>query len=227
MSKTIGERIREVRNERGLTQKALGEKAGIAEPTIRRYELGKLNPKVDTVKKIAAALNVPWYELYPGEEDGEDVKLLFRSVEEATKQAEYDARLDSAGAYISTLQYSAEYESDVEWGADEINNWIKKRLPDVAKKFNVKEKDLDDAVYWAYSSEERWLQNIHEAVLDKPIKFRSLEKICRALIQLSGEGQEEAAKRVEELAKIPDYQRPAEPAGDGTQSADDKEPDKK
>lgn len=224
---TIGELLKKARLDAGMTQKELAEKCGMADSAIRKYESGKVIPKINTVKKIAAALNVPWYELYPGEEDGEDVKLLFRSVEEATKQAEYDARLDSAGAYISTLQYSAEYESDVEWGADEINNWIKKRLPDVAKKFNVKEKDLDDAVYWAYSSEERWLQNIHEAVLDKPIKFRSLEKICRALIQLSGEGQEEAAKRVEELAKIPDYQRPAEPTGDGTQSADDKEPDKK
>ena len=32
MAKTIGERIRELRNERGLTQKELGERAGIAEP---------------------------------------------------------------------------------------------------------------------------------------------------------------------------------------------------
>ena len=58
MAKTIGERIRELRNERGLTQKELGERAGIAEPTIRRYELGKLNPKFETVQKIASGLNV-------------------------------------------------------------------------------------------------------------------------------------------------------------------------
>ena len=58
MSQTIGEKIREIRKARGLTQKELGEKAGIAEPTIRRYELGKLNPKIETVKKIADALGV-------------------------------------------------------------------------------------------------------------------------------------------------------------------------
>ena len=39
---TVGERIRAARRARGLTQKALGEACGIAEPTIRRYELGKL-----------------------------------------------------------------------------------------------------------------------------------------------------------------------------------------
>ena len=227
MSKTIGERIREIRNERGLTQKTLGEKAGIAEPTIRRYELGKLNPKINTVKKIATALNVPWYELYPGEEDGEDVKLLFRSVEEAAKQTEYDERLDSASAYISTLQFSAEQESEIEWTAEAQNNWMKKRLPEVAKKFNVEESDLDDKIYWNFAPEEKWLNNIHEAVLDKPIKFKSLERICRALMQLSADGQEEAAKRVEELAKIPDYQRHTAPAGDVPSGTDDKNPAEK
>lgn len=63
MSQTIGEKIREIRKARGLTQKELGEKAGIAEPTIRRYELGKLNPKIETVKKIADALGVDAWNL--------------------------------------------------------------------------------------------------------------------------------------------------------------------
>ena len=47
-----------------LHKKELGEKAGIAEPTIRRYELGKLNPKIETVKKIADALGVDMNALY-------------------------------------------------------------------------------------------------------------------------------------------------------------------
>ena len=59
----IGDKIKELRLRSGLTQKSLGEKCGIAEPTIRKYELGKLNPKVETVKKIADALNVPVSEI--------------------------------------------------------------------------------------------------------------------------------------------------------------------
>lgn len=55
---TTGERIRQLRKEAGLTQKQLGEKCGIAEPTIRKYELGKLKPKIETLIKIANALNV-------------------------------------------------------------------------------------------------------------------------------------------------------------------------
>ena len=56
---TVGDRIRSFRKSQNLTQKQLGELSGIAEPTIRRYELGKLNPKYETLSKIAAALGIP------------------------------------------------------------------------------------------------------------------------------------------------------------------------
>ena len=54
----VSERIRLARKEKGLTQKQLGELCNIAEPTIRRYELDKLHPKIETIKKIANALDV-------------------------------------------------------------------------------------------------------------------------------------------------------------------------
>ena len=79
MEQTIGAKIRELRKARGLTQKELGEKAGIAEPTIRRYELGKLNPKFETVQKIAKALNVPEAFFYPIDEQIETAKREAKS----------------------------------------------------------------------------------------------------------------------------------------------------
>lgn len=62
---TTGERIRLIRCEKHLTQKQLGDlcKPKIAESTIRRYELGKLNPKIETIQKIAVALEVEITEL--------------------------------------------------------------------------------------------------------------------------------------------------------------------
>lgn len=53
----VGENIRKIRIERGLTQKELGEKCGIADSAIRRYELGRANPKLETLEKLANALN--------------------------------------------------------------------------------------------------------------------------------------------------------------------------
>ena len=55
---TVGERIKEARKKANLTQAKLSELTGIAAPTIRRYEAGKLNPKLATIDKIAVALDV-------------------------------------------------------------------------------------------------------------------------------------------------------------------------
>ena len=72
---TVGERIRAARIRCGLTQRALGNRAWIAEPTIRRYELGNLNPKIETIKKIAKAMSVP-QQLLMGEQPFPDPFLL-------------------------------------------------------------------------------------------------------------------------------------------------------
>lgn len=56
---TVGEKIRRIRKEKGLTQKQLGELCGMNEANVRKYELGKANPKIETVDKIASALGEP------------------------------------------------------------------------------------------------------------------------------------------------------------------------
>lgn len=53
-----GETIRQLRKEKGYTQKQLAEKCDMYESQIRKYELGNANPKLETIRKIAAALDV-------------------------------------------------------------------------------------------------------------------------------------------------------------------------
>lgn len=62
---TVGENIKRIRKERGLTQKMLSELCGVNEVQIRRYELGQknANPKIETIKKIADGLGVSLSEL--------------------------------------------------------------------------------------------------------------------------------------------------------------------
>lgn len=55
----VGKKIREIRKEKKLTQKELGKACGIDEANIRKYENGKQKPKVENLKKIADALDVP------------------------------------------------------------------------------------------------------------------------------------------------------------------------
>ena len=86
---TIGERIRNARKARTLTQKQLGELAGIAEPTIRRYELGRLKPKFETIVKIADALNESVWELYSNHELD---SVTLDQFDESTKKIAYFVR---------------------------------------------------------------------------------------------------------------------------------------
>ena len=65
---TIGERIKIVRKEKGITQRELGDRLGISDVGIAQWEKGKRNPKADTVKRIADALEVP-VEFILGESD--------------------------------------------------------------------------------------------------------------------------------------------------------------
>ena len=55
---TIGSNIKRVREEKGMTQKELADKCNIIYQTIGKYERNLLNPKLETIRKIAKALGV-------------------------------------------------------------------------------------------------------------------------------------------------------------------------
>lgn len=79
---TIGESIRKARNDMGLTQSELARRVGLATVTIRQYENGSREPRLNTIKQIAAALNVqPEYFLpvLRGEDGGMTMgkKIIF------------------------------------------------------------------------------------------------------------------------------------------------------
>lgn len=62
-TENIGENIRLARKARGLTQKQLGDLCGMADSAIRRYELGNGRPKIETIQRIAKALDVDPFSL--------------------------------------------------------------------------------------------------------------------------------------------------------------------
>lgn len=59
----IGQNIKKIRLSKNMTQKQLGDLCGMADSAVRRYESGRANPKIETLRKIAKALEVNEQEL--------------------------------------------------------------------------------------------------------------------------------------------------------------------
>ena len=62
---TFGKHLRKLREERGLTQEELADKAGMHFTYIGQIERGLRNPSLINLQKIAKALNINGGELLP------------------------------------------------------------------------------------------------------------------------------------------------------------------
>lgn len=80
-----GEDIRAARENSGLTQSELAERAGVSQPLIARIESNDVDPTIDTLYSVVAALNDSTADV-----EQEEVKISMPSVlEDARKQTGY------------------------------------------------------------------------------------------------------------------------------------------
>ena len=92
----IGDRLRAVREEKQLSQGDIEKRSGLLRCYISRVENGHTVPAVETLEKMARALEVPLYQLfYDGQEPPELLNLPKRktATEIAWGSSGKDARL--------------------------------------------------------------------------------------------------------------------------------------
>lgn len=93
----VGTRIRQLRDQKGLSQGDIENTTGLLRCYISRVENGHTMPSLETLERFAAALDVPLYQLFIAGEDGLATphltprKSLEELVEEGGK-AGHDAR---------------------------------------------------------------------------------------------------------------------------------------
>jgi transcriptional regulator with XRE-family HTH domain len=76
----IGDRLREMRVEKKLSQGDIERRTGLLRCYISRVENGHTIPAIETLEKLARALEVPLYQLfYEGEEPPKLPSLLKRT----------------------------------------------------------------------------------------------------------------------------------------------------
>ena len=85
--KLIGKRIQIIRKSKKLTQEQLAEIIGIETPSLSYLETGKYAPSVETLQKLAFALNVKPWEFYLFDEvsDEEKIKEIIKALDENQK----------------------------------------------------------------------------------------------------------------------------------------------
>lgn len=56
---TLGERIRQLRKEKGFNQNQLGEKLGVDDNTVSKWELGTQMPSPENIAKLTELFDIP------------------------------------------------------------------------------------------------------------------------------------------------------------------------
>ena len=65
----IGQKLREIREAKKMSQVEISEATGLVQPYVSRVENGHTVPAIETLEKLARALECPLYQLfYDGEE---------------------------------------------------------------------------------------------------------------------------------------------------------------
>ena len=204
----IGQSIQEARKKAKLTQKELAEKVGIATITVQQYERGVRTPKIETLQKIAQALNI-------------DVGVLY-GVEVNKGNPQYLNRL-----YGKISEVAEKYGRPEE----EVVNWINRCLS-MSDKYDMSEAVANRLEFLSGNMAKRVFEQVDSLSADEQLQMAEavdlltqfekeerryvLDTIGRLLL-LNATGLIEAFKRVTELAKLEGYTKPISELADGSE----------
>lgn len=79
IKKDFGQRIKELRNKKGITQYQLAEMTGIDPKHMSHIETGRSFPKADLIEKFANALDIDYTELFKTQHL-DDRKILLKKL---------------------------------------------------------------------------------------------------------------------------------------------------
>lgn len=128
----VGEKMKRYRKLRNMSQEELSEASGINVSTIKKYECGFRNPKVDQLVKIANALDISINAFVSFEiTTVSDVISLLMSMDEQTEMC-WKGEKDAEGNYIPD-SISISFENSM------INNSLAAYMKYRDAKYNISE----------------------------------------------------------------------------------------
>lgn len=77
-----------------MTQEELAKEVGVTQPNVYRWEMDQVTPSIETIKKLAKALNISVDGLLFTEEERRDLKIADKELLEKIKELENLNRKD-------------------------------------------------------------------------------------------------------------------------------------
>ncbi len=217
---TFGENLKAIREQKGLSQRELGERLGVRQQTVAQYENAEDQPKMKTIRRLATALDIPIYRLVSNWQDfssdefcedlatsttqKNDIKKDLLTEGELIKAARKSRGLtqkqlaEKSGLAVVTIQ---QYERNLRQPRLENIKKIALALnmltDDLLSPVNILESsdfDKEKMEYW----EPGYFTESHTLKLNAFFK------------RLNVFGQEKAIEQVELLTKIPEYTKKIE-----------------
>ncbi len=92
IAKIIGQRIRNYRTEKGLSQEKLAELSGCHPTYIGQVERGEKNATLESIEKIASAMGVPLSKLFEkmGEDNSDSIPMKCYGLVASKSKAEQE-----------------------------------------------------------------------------------------------------------------------------------------
>lgn len=163
---TVGQRIRTIREQKGLTQKYVAKASGINVALLQKYEYGIRNPKDDQLKKIAEALDVEPVSLRPPRIENK-AELLYALREISDRFGTVVIENGGRSVYIELNQLQLISEGENNQPADDIKMAKIRRVndgEDAIIESNINDEFSDRELVIKYS---RALETVRLIVSDK------------------------------------------------------------
>lgn len=216
---TIGVKIKKLRKYAGLTQRSLGELSGTSETTIKQYELGKRQPRIEQIKKIAKVFDFPLDLLLDDNFELENVALEMKrarpvnSYEMAEPPKPFTGPLSQYKNNDNSLYIDPDLQKLYEIARQKAHN--REKLTDEEEQILIRipgkmRNKYDDPLSFENSYSFASSEEEYETLLRQRQK-QGEDFLLSDYRKLNESGQAEARKRVNELTEVPRYINPDTP----------------
>ena len=99
----IGDKVRALREEKNLSQGDIEKRSGLLRCYLSRVENGHTVPSVDTLEKIARALEVPMYRLFTDEDQVKKPSIPTEAIGSRATNSKQDRELSVFAKLLSRM----------------------------------------------------------------------------------------------------------------------------